>query len=55
MIGQQANHIFSERFLAEWLVCLASGLTCVDVKSLAGADSNCTASQGATIFYALCK
>src|SRR5207248_1403851 len=37
------------------LVCQASGLTCVDVKSLAGVDSNCTAAQGAVVFYALCR
>lgn len=36
-------------------VCQASGLTCVDVKTLGGADSNCSTTQGAVYFYALCR
>ncbi len=36
-------------------VCAASGLTCVTVKSTAGADSDCQKVQGPTIFYALCR
>lgn len=38
-------------------VCAARGLTCVDVKTLAGVDSTCATDQGAatTHYYALCK
>jgi hypothetical protein len=38
-------------------VCALSGLTCVDVKSPAGVDSDCATDQGTagTYFYALCR
>jgi hypothetical protein len=38
-------------------VCALAGLTCVDVKTPAGADSDCSTDQGAnpTYFYALCR